>query len=325
MVLVYRTRKDLGYRLGDGSTLRIIFNATFFSDGPSWNEGSIKEHVSTDWGFRKGLPFGEVIDRFSTLENFLTILTNHDANLGWPTLKSWDGVSYTYYFRKNESQEQALDWTNCPVLFPEIEDDFGDIFRTWLEKQPAYGPGFHLYTGARRASGLYVEHRFANFVWGLESFHRTKYAPDADSAALRKRDRIIASVAEGDRRWLAGKLAFASEPALESRLLALFRELPVVFDARELRRFAHECGVCRNELSHFGGKRTGPDYRGWVLKLDRYSDVLSYLYHAIILAEIGVPAQLVARWLVDGAAASRFNWSLQQLGMSKPTRRPMPH
>jgi len=38
-----------------------------------------------------------------------------------------------------------------------------------MEKRRKHGPGFYLFLGALRSREMYVEHRFANLVWGIDA------------------------------------------------------------------------------------------------------------------------------------------------------------
>ena len=66
------------------------------------------------------------------------------------------------------------------------------------------------------------------------------------------------SETDPNRKWLAKKLAHAHEPSLENRLLECLRELPFKFGKGQLEKFAKNCAVRRNDISH-RGERVHPE------------------------------------------------------------------
>jgi hypothetical protein len=69
-------------------------------------------------------------------------------------------------------------------------------------------------------------------------------------------------------------------------------------------------------MSHFGGQRDGSDYRDFMIDLVKKSEALAYLYHAVLLHEIGVDAALIkANLLENGPNAYRQKYAFRQVGL----------
>ena len=122
---------------------------------------------------RSQMTLDEVRDITRQIEDLLVLLTDCERSLGFPRIRvniadDWCQVSYETLQRPEKEISRSDLWT----LFPELSPDFGVIADAWFNKSAAFGPGFHLYLGNRRGMQLYVEHRFASLVWGLEALHR---------------------------------------------------------------------------------------------------------------------------------------------------------
>lgn len=69
-------------------------------------------------------------------------------------------------------------------------------------------------------------------------------------------------------------------------------------------------------MSHFGGQREGSDYREFVIDLVKKSEALTYLYHAVLLHEIGVDAIVTkANLLENGTNAYRAKYAFREVGL----------
>jgi hypothetical protein len=163
---------------------------------------------------------------------------------------------------------------------------------------------------------MYAEHRFANLIWGLEAFHRTKYNGRNVPSLREKIDRILDGVTKpSDKRWLERRLRFADEPTLEQRIFDVLQSLDIGLDDLRLRTFAGRCAKNRNDISHFGGDRDGSDYQKFLKDIDAQGDALSTLYHALLLKEIGVDSEIIKFWIYEGTRAHSITQSFTEVGL----------
>jgi hypothetical protein len=269
-----------------GATISIGANACWWTEVPM-TEIRLRQEGFIVYTPQSPVTLNEVRDIARKLEDLLVLLTDCERSLGFPQIRvntadDWWQVSYETLQRPEREISRSDLWT----LFPHLSPDFGAIANAWFGKSAEFGPGFHLYLGNRRRVQLYVEHRFASLVWGLEAFHRAS-DQTRNAALTEKIERILSAVDRKDRRWLENMIKYADEPNLAQRIFSVLSPLPLGFDQDELRCFAEKCADERNILSHFGGRRPGDNYaehlRTWTLLIG----AIDYLYHARILQELG--------------------------------------
>lgn len=270
-----------------GATISIGADAYWWIEGPK-TEIRLRQEGFIIYTPLCPITLDEARDITRKIEDLLVLLTNCERSLGFPKIRinsadDWCQVSYETLQRPDREVSRSDLWT----VFPKLSPDFGVIANAWFDKSAEFGPGFHLYLGNRRGMQLYVEHRFANLVWGLEAFHRTSDQTQ-NTPLTQKIERILSTVDKKDRRWLENRLEHAGEPDLAQRIFSVLSPLPLGFDQAELKQFAKKCADERNVLSHFGGRRPGDDYsqhlRTWTL----LTYALDCLYHARILQELGL-------------------------------------
>jgi hypothetical protein len=170
---------------------------------------------------------------------------------------------------------------------------------------------------------MYIEHRFVNLIWGIESLHRTLY-PDAKGPSS-DRSIIEALIAKlkvdsnsDQRRWLKQQLQRDTEPTLQDRIIQTFETLPWDIDRGSLNSFAEKCQRRRNDISHFGGPRKDRNetYEAFLQDLLILSAALSHLYHAALLKEIDIPARTLRSCLSDMPIGHRIKLDLTRAGFA---------
>jgi len=279
---------------------------------------------------RKPQTLDGVRELFSQLEDLLILLTDSERGLPNPNVKIKRQRGWaTIYFTRRPRPEGEITAFNSWVILSQLGTDFGDVVDRWFAKHEEYGPAFHLYLGCRRGTQLYLEHRFVNLIWGLESLHRQVADPADKSALDAKIARILTAVPAGkDRTWLKGQLKRAGDPALADRLLDLIQRLPLPLDRKQVVGFATTCAARRNEISHQGGHRRHSGYNQWVVGLHPLSNALDRLYHALILMEIGVPSDRIQAIFQASYTAFTIRQDLHAVGITlasavpKPTAKP---
>lgn len=258
----------------------------------------------------------EMRDEYARMQDLFILLTGSNYSLEWPRLIS-GRQSYRYYFEGFERSKKAPTWDECWANYVQLKSTFGAIVSAWRREREEFGPGFYLYLGIRRGIKMYVEHRFVNLIWGLESLHRRK---DNGKVAGTKLDakiqRILGQIGDKrDRKWLEGRLKHASEPSLAERLVDVLSLLPFNFDAKLLRAFCEACADRRNDVSHFGGQRHNGDYRTFIIDVAKKTEALAHLYHAVLLYEIGVDPDLLKQHVFEGPSSYRVKYALSDVGL----------
>ncbi|EKT4100894.1 hypothetical protein QEG57_001265 [Stenotrophomonas maltophilia] len=257
---------------------------------------SLSAHASLD----------QLLDYFRGFEDLILLLSNSSRSLPWPMAKSasLDGLVRIYYARANQNSA-VFNRHQCWLSLTRLGEDFGPVVNRWFERRRELGPGLHLFLGMRRPRPMYIEHKFANLVWGLESLHRRLYDGVAESnEKLRlKVERIISVLSRvewanaSDKRYALGKFKNV-EASLAERIEQLLLSVGLGFDSEKLRDFAEKCADLRNDLSHYGGERTPGTYSDVIEGYVAFSIALGHLYHLLLLHLVGI-SDVHIHWLVN--------------------------
>jgi hypothetical protein len=260
--------------------------------------------------------------QFAEIEEFLALLTGHYYYLEWPTLYSDDeeSASYTLYFWRSLGVSSSPEMREIWIFFPQVRERLGSLFSAWREKKGKYGPGFYLYISNLRTPSLYIEHRFMNLVWGIESFHRNGFPNEqSDPKTKAMIDEVLMCVEKQAlpkvHRWLQGKLKRGDEPNLQRRILDVLSTHGVGIDRKRLSRFAEICMHRRNEISHFGGAKTSEDRWRFLRAIQELDGALSHLYHAVLLQEIGLDHALLMKCFYQHPISWRIQPALERVGL----------
>ncbi|MFN3579914.1 MAG: HEPN domain-containing protein [Pseudomonas sp.] len=303
--LYYKKQKKIEQRF-DGLTVSISKQliGSAYRSRTSRSE-KITEETRIIFNQKRKLKIGEAPAECRRIENFFSTLTG--KILSFPKIQiTLEKKSKTYdlYLRKTEKKLEKIEWHQNSIKYCEIEEEIAKLYSIWRKKSGVYGSGFYLFYGTTNAKSLYLENRYVNLIWGLESFHRSGNRVFNNKKIEEKIDRILEATKEialnhSDRRWLKKSLNKESEPNLEKRLVDLFSELPVTFHREKLEEFCRKCAKRRNEISHFGGVRSekGEEYEEMIRDLTIKYEVLVHLYRAIILNEITVNNDAIKNYL----------------------------
>lgn len=234
---------------------------------------------------------------FNYLEEFLAVLTGTYYSLDWPQISmpiNGKVETFKLYFWRNIEKSRSLETFTLWTTFRQMRDTFGKLYSNWKKKGSEYGPGVYLFLGELRNRPMYIEHRFVNLIWGIESLHRGMNPEVTVSKSQTKRiEGIINKAGDllniGERKWLDRQLGMSIEPPLDYRIVTTFAKLPWRITRESLVGFAEQCRIRRNNISHYGGSEDRNENRETFLReLVELTEGLTVLYHAALLQEIGV-------------------------------------
>jgi hypothetical protein len=319
----YQTPKSHTYKLKDA---KLEIDAELReTSGDRRTSTGLTQHGFLTYTPDAPISLDRVKEMTSRIEDFLILLTDCALCLDQPEIKieGHTGWQLAHFTRLPRSKEKVSD-LECWATLPRFAAALGEIFDAWLEKHEKLGPAFHLYLGTRRGGRLNIEHRFVNFVWGLESLHRRTTSPVANLKLDAKIKRILDAVEKKDQTWLRAQLGGTKEPTLAVRLAEIIGSLPIKLNSKEVSAFADRCANRRNDLSHFGGQREGDGYKAWVLDLHVLSNALDPFYHARIMREIGIPAEHIDQIFTNSFTSFRIRQNLHEAGMALASTTPKP-
>jgi hypothetical protein len=294
--------------------------------GIATREVTFRQHDWLDYFPIDPAPPEDLKQEFGHIEEFLAILTGSYYSFDWPQISARNNEkvdSYTLYFHRNVEMTPPPEMWNLWTVFPQTRESLGALYSEWKRKRREYGPGFYLYLGALRSSTMYIEHRFVNLIWGIESLHRVRN-PEAQGPSSEKEmiEALLAKVEKDSnsqtRRWLRRQIEFASEPTLMDRIIGTFGALPWSLERNSLNKFAERCAARRNDISHYGGPRKNENegYEAFLTDLITLSEALGYLYHAALLREIGLDEVTLRKCYFDAPIGHRIKIRLEQAGLT---------
>lgn len=312
--------KTYSYTLRDSKVRLRFFLRSPFGSYKNHRKLTIEEYAQLDYVFLTDVSIEHVQNKLLLVSDLLTLLSGSSRSLEWPWLNLGRGKSvrkYQYFYGSSRNLSQPAKFFDCWVTFPQIAETFGALLQSWDDAQSKLGSGLQLFVGTLKSSSLHLEHKFANFIWGLEVLHRLKNPKAVQSEKFKEKiDRIISDVkAPKDRTWLEGRLRNAHEPSLQQRLKEVINSLEINFEEKSLTDFCKVCADLRNDLSHFGGQRTFSNYDEMIQVLHEKSGALEFLYHAIALKEIGIESRTIKNFLFNGRHSYKFSQIASRAGL----------
>lgn len=316
----YRHPKAIDYSLPNGK-----FSVVYGLFGPWRGETlsdrlELRERVLLRFKPVERMSFEDVTTYHSLIQELFILMTDSNYSIDWPRVALSSTKKYTMYYARMMGNDDAPRYYNCVVNFIQLREKFGELFQNWWTGRETFGPGFSLYLGTRRGMQLYTEHWFIMLISGIEAYHRKKYGSTRSGSTERKVARILEQIADPkDRKWLAQRLRFASEPNLEQRIFETIENVPLDLEPKRMRKFAQGCAKDRNDMSHFGEHRDEDrTYSDFVRALYRKSEALSRLYHLLILSEIGVEKTILRNWFDQGFRSYSMKSALVEVGLMEP-------
>ncbi|HEV2270826.1 MAG TPA: HEPN domain-containing protein [Steroidobacteraceae bacterium] len=314
----YEAPEDVTYPLEEGTlVLRYDISGPYLGKGRTRHLELI-ESASIEYVPKVHISLEEAKQEYGLLAELFIVLTGSSYRLDWPVLTDGGNDNrYQFVFMRHSSTAKPPELHECWTTFPGIKESFGEIAARWRKKREEFGPGIALYLGTQRETGLYVENRFVNLVWGVEALHRKMFPPGQVPTALQEKiARILGQIEQQkDRKWLERQLEYAAEPRLEARIFETFSRLPLGLEEEPLRSFSTACAMQRNRISHFGGQDASEDYRKFVIDLARKSDALTYLYHVLLLQEIGINPEIIRSFVYRGFRSYPIKSAFAEAGL----------
>lgn len=251
---------------------------------------------------------------FSKVEEFMALMLGSYFRFERPTFirkeEPFDGWM-TIYSNGPAPTAEPPNRFQMWLQFTDIRDHFGGLFAEWLAGSELYGAGYYLYVAALRNPHVYTEDRLFTLATGIEALHRRCFDSENSEHAIHEKSRVseilkLFSETDPNRKWLAKKLAHTHEPSLENRLLESLRELPFKFGKGQLEKFAKNCAVRRNDISHRGGPNRDMDYDAFHQEAFRLAEALACLFHVLLFHKIGMPRDVLSRLMTKSIIAERL-------------------
>ncbi len=255
--------------------------------------------------------------------DFLILLTNQQAEFEWPILSDENGdIMCTLYYYNLNDYKKEFEYFRIWISFPDIQAEFGNALNKWFRLCNPPNPAIYQYLATRRGLFSYSENKFMMLIGGMESFHRHFFKTDSNNPLQTKAEKVIDIINSSSqansslKRWVASKMKHAHELSLEQRIREILETVPVQLSCKEIVRFSKICADARNDLAHFGKLIRSIEENEIYQKMFDLSQALDYIYHILILLEIGFSAKRIETMLDTGREATLFKMTLKAAGLS---------
>lgn len=298
----------------------------YFGEVPT-GEAVFTQRNSLTYTPNSSMSLNSLLDTFACIEELLALLLGSYFRLGWPTLvqnKDNDGAWYRVYsFRGSVPEFKPQPWFMW-ANFNVLRESFGDLFNAWKTQLEKYGSAYYLYLAELRNPLPYSEHKFVNLMWALESLHERQSSKGAETPSEIDRKAHIQSILnklggpedKQDSEWFEGRAPdYQKNPVLSDRIFDSLSTLPIALDKDTLRTFSERCKKWRDAISH----GNAPPKNEAIKDLPKLAEAFSYLYHALLLHDIGLDAKYLRIALTKGGLAEiRILPALRRVGLSVP-------
>ena len=175
-----------------------------------------------------------------------------------------------------------------------------------------------MYLGNRRGIEQYTEQRFTNLIVGLEALHRSLFPATENVERKRRVESILSHITDQrDKKWVKECLNRASGPSFRERILEIVKTGPSILEDEKVGKLVQMCARFRHVIAHTGAASSPEDYEISVRTVFSLTEILSVIYHARILQEIGISGECV-RNVVLGSVSTRLNFFLARCGLLDP-------
>lgn len=226
----------------------------------------------------------ELRTAYLRIEEAIALLLGQYFRLDWPQFVAKSGefdTWYKLYFSRGPKREKLPYHYFLWTTFHAVRDHFGDLLNRWQINVEKYGAAYELYMASLQIPLPHPEHQFVNLVWAVESLHR---GWEREGKSIHGKKRKI---------------------TLRERILEVFQRLPFELDAHQLQAFAERCAKRRNGISHEGGRQSGENAESFRADVGELAEALNYLFHALLLHEIGLAPELLIKAMTEGGLAER--------------------
>ncbi len=318
LTLRHLVRADRTYEEA-GCRIQMVFDARaesgeFYNDPVTLREIALCVLSTT---IPKGLV--ELDDTFRMFEELMLLLTDVERSLEFPYVGGGDEGTYRFYFRRVKKTTRKVRFGDCWFTYPVVENSFGEIVGAYINRRNAVGSGFYMYLGNRRGMELYTEQKFTSLVVGLEALHRSLFPVTEDLERKRRVQSILSQIADqNDKNWVRECLNRASGPSFRDRIWEILKTGPAVLDDEKLKKLVQMCVKLRHAMAHTGAASGVDEYSTSIRTVSDLSEVISVLYHARILQEIGIPKDCIRNAIMKSPVSMRLNFFLVRCGLLDP-------
>jgi Apea-like HEPN len=175
----------------------------------------------------------------------------------------------------------------------DIEPDASAALDSWFRASETLDSVCGLFFAIYYNPRMFVEQRFLNLVFALESYHRRRVrnAAVSDVKHSLRVAALLGKAPQKYRKWLRYRLRYSNEPDLRQRLKDLLLRAALLADELlpDSKRFLDKVTSTRNYYTHYDASLRDRAARA-ADSLYWGSEVLRTLLTDCLLSELGIPA-----------------------------------
>jgi hypothetical protein len=260
--------------INENVTLSLTFPISIYMNTKDGIEYTIKQNASFYIESKNEIPFEEFLKISFIFQQFLSLCTNEPIQIiefiGEVSVadEGIDKKPVEYFGRIQSDILKKIEGKHpneMPVSLDIIKDRLNIILQNWYAKYELLKDVFSLYFALQYNPKMYVEHKFLNLIYCLESYHRRKFDGQYLSEVNYQlfKETMIASIPDiSDENYSDFKqgyiqsFEYGNELKLRKRLKLLIKECEPVINKyiKNNRKFIDIVINTRNYRTHFDKK-----------------------------------------------------------------------
>lgn len=259
------------------------------------------------------------------MERFLSTIVSNYKLISYPELYDSENSKIDIFYYRQTINEEEIKPMGSVTSFGLLKEKFGNIFDLYMKNYDVYMSGYYLYVTSS-FPGIFTEHQFINYIWGLEALQNHAFPSEAKNSALTEKISRITDILneilpksgmeKRDRCWLIRSISGRDNYNLKEKLLSMFLKIPYEFDRNHLNKFVEDVVDLRNTISHYGGKRT-PDAPEYIRGMFEKTYAIKMLYLCSILLTIGCDEETILYALLSSHRLTSERYFLEKYGIIK--------
>jgi len=252
-------KPDIEVEIGCGTKIRISYEYEHESGTGGY---CIKEEHGVSMEFAQAISVQRIwVDYVTVLLRLITLFAGTKVfveNLSFEVADSGEPADWAEWLRRNEGITKAdrdLHALDMNLHYQEIAADFPKVLNRWFEYHEKLDSALGLYFATVFNKNLRGDHQFLMLAQALEVYHNTNPrfigSVQPTPTFRSRRDRILNSIPEDEKEWLAEKLHYANQKTLAQRLAEILGEHELSDFIPDPQSFAEKVRHTRNYYTHF--------------------------------------------------------------------------
>lgn len=203
-------------------------------------------------------------------------------------------VVYHPVYAELRGRERLLP-NDMVFTFQDVEDRWADAIQRWLCVSEELRSVFDLFFSTEYQPEMYLDQRFLNVSFAVETYHRQRIRNAAlpEDAHKTREEAILEKCPEEYKDWLRKRLRYSNEPDFKDRIVETVERwkeimLPLIGNVAG---YAQKVADTRNFLVHHDSRLRKKAARR--RELFRSLTALRFLMRACLLDEIGLPRERI--------------------------------